>query len=136
MRLLLCCVLMLLTTICNGKDKNNVRNHFCITNDKYNDMALILKGKKDTFFLLYRNILDNGKYINEYVDDNDYAGFFTLKSIKNNQVSFRIKNYRDEYHKYTVRLTFMDDGKKCVWEILTKEPVGYLPKNAIFRHCK
>lgn len=53
------------------------------------------KTKKDTVFFFYTYAIDNGNFLNSADDiENEFAGYFLKRNIENNQVSFKIKNFR------------------------------------------
>ncbi len=99
-------------------------------------MGITFEKRRDTMFMSYMNIIDNGNYINgaDPENDKDYAGYFLLNKVKNNEVQFRIKSYRNENEQYLLALKFTENGKRCTWRIKANA-VSYLPKTAVFKDC-
>lgn len=112
-----------------------IKSEYCIVNDSYNEMQLTFKKRSGTVYLLYSNIIDDGNYLNDYDDSNDYAGFFNVTEMKDSSVNVKVKSYREEDQYYLVSLKFKNGGRSLIWNIHSQQ-VAYLPKNASFRECE
>ncbi|MGE5107958.1 MAG: hypothetical protein ACM3H8_10460 [Sphingobacteriales bacterium] len=108
---------------------------YCFENSSHS-LTVLFKVKKDTVLLFYYDIIEGGKYLNGFDEEDDYAGEFSLASFKNNQVKVVIKNYRDESFKYILSLQLNPKRNWIYWNINQKEPVGYLVKHATLKICK
>lgn len=114
---------------------NIFNKKYCFENNIHS-LTVIFKIKKDTVYLYYYDIMEDGKYLNGFDEDDDYAGKFLVNSFKNNQVDVVIKNYRDDSFKYILNLQLNLKKRWIYWNINQKEPIGYLIKHATLKVCK
>lgn len=113
----------------------SLASKYCIVNDQNNEMTLLFHPAKDSIFVLYMNILDNGNILNGFADSSDFAGHFLAQDISKGETVFEIINYQDKDDKYKVVLDFNDNGNQIKWSI-KDTLVAFLPKNAIFKQCE
>jgi len=130
---IICLIALLLCTPAEGK---RPRIHDCYSfSDANYDVDLGFLRKRDSFFLFYAAASGHGKYQNACSNSTtDYAGYFTVKDIKNGKVSFKIKSYLDRASNYMLHLYFKDSGDKMLWNIDAKE-TDHLPEQAEFKKC-
>jgi hypothetical protein len=119
---------------CASESQINIKRDYCIVNDSYNEMGLRFRIADDSVFLYYINVIDNGNYLNDYEDSNDYAGVFIFSEIRNNYVALSVRNYRTE-EKYPLKLFFKEQGNEILW-VIDSAIVSYLPSKAEFHFCK
>jgi hypothetical protein len=116
----------------NLKEVNDVRemlNMKYFSTDNYNELTVDFIVKGDTCFVHYMNIIDNGNYLNDTDDPEDYASKFNWKELDDLSVKFPIKNYRFE-ETYDLVLKFYPSKKRIDWKIAS-DGVAYLPNQAV-----
>lgn len=126
---------MLLANPCFAQNKLDIKNKYCIEHDSYNDMVLVFQPEANNIYVYYINVIDDGNFINGFVDSLDYAGVFAKDSIKDSKVELTIKNYRDADDEYKVNIEFLQGGKLLTWEV-SSDLVAYLPRRAKFKQCR
>jgi len=118
------------------KDEFQIHTNYAASSDGNIFNVQFLK-KSDTLFLSYFFYYDNGNYINAPADSLDYAGYFSEKNIKNNEINFNVKNYREYWRDSTrifkLKLNFLSDST-LKWNINSAKYgiFDYLPNEMIF----
>jgi hypothetical protein len=108
---------------------------YCFQNASHS-LAVQFKIKNDTAYLFYSDIIDNGKYLNDFDGEDDYAGKFALRDFGDNEVNLKIKSYRDPSFTYLLNLKLNSKTGWFYWNIDQKEPVGFLVKHATLKICR
>ena len=116
---------------------NLLKYKYCL-DDGYNEMTVLFRVNKDTAYVYYSNIVNDGKFLNDFdtEDEEDYAGKFYIGNKAEKQCfNFDLLNYRSPDFVYKLDLCFEPDSKKMLWNINEEGPVGYLPKKGAFLQC-
>ena len=132
----LCLIEFLISCNSNVKKEFQIQNNYFANTDG-NSLKIHFAKSKDTVFLRYIFIYDNGNYLNAPNDSTDYAGYFLQKNLKNNKISFNVKDYREYWRDssriYKLNLTFLTDST-LKWLIDSSKYgiLDYLPNRRIF----
>jgi hypothetical protein len=132
--------ILFLSVSCNSKQEGKPVNIGKIYTAKKQRDTFVVDFTRiaDSVFLSYYFIFKDGNYLNFPTESLDnYAGFFTIDSVRNRRVTFPIKDYRQYWYDsskvYDLTLNFLSDST-FHWYIdsIRYGILDFLPHDVIF----
>lgn len=116
------------------------KNSYCGKDNKNIFLSLTFRQKDDKIYVFYENVFGKAGYIIDNKSNKDYYTYFSIESIQNNSISFKLRNTRygfshyDDYEYYNVILKFNKEKETIIWSV-SNENVFYVPKKIELSTC-